>query len=80
MPLSEYDTHASLLADVIDRLGDVLSVLMAQGGGKPGQITPAPRPVTGVERARKRMADEKHDALVAEVNAAMQRWDAAHPG
>lgn len=80
MPLSEYDTHASLLADVIDRLGDVLSVLMAQNGGKPGRITPAPRPITGVERARKRMADEKHDALVAEVNAAMQRWDAAHPG
>jgi hypothetical protein len=75
LPLSEYDTHASLLADVLDRLGDVVSVLMQQNGGKPPKVPPAPRPETGVERARRRLEDKRHADLVAEVKAAQERWE-----
>lgn len=74
VPLSEYDTQTALLADVLDRLGDVIVAVVGSAGGKPPKLPPAPRPVTGVERARARRERLAHEALVDEVKAAQERW------
>lgn len=54
-------------AAIVDRLGDVISAVIAAGGGEPPAIPPYPRPVTAAERAKKRNRWRAHDALVARV-------------
>lgn len=78
--LSEFDTHAALLTDLVDRLGEAVQALYALGGNKPPRLNPAPRPVTGVERARALVAKQRHLELVDEVRAAQERWAATRPG
>lgn len=63
-----------MLTIVADRLGDVLSQLVANAGHKPPKVAPLPRPRTGVDRARARMEKQQHESLVAEAYAAMDRW------
>lgn len=75
-PLSEFGMEAALLADVVDRLGDVIAAQIAAGGNKPPKIQPTPRPVTGVERARAAVDRRHHEVLVDEVKAAQERWRA----
>lgn len=62
--LTEFSPDA---AAIIDRLGDVISAVIAAAGGSPPKIAPYPRPVTAAERARKRNRWLAHDDLVARV-------------
>ena len=74
--LQEFTPVVAVLADMRDLLQLVHSDLLASGGVKPPPFTPAPRPVTGVQRARARVERARHDELVDEVKAAQERWRA----
>lgn len=75
--LQEFTPVVAGLTDVRDLLQLVHRDLLASGGMKPPPFTPAPRPVTGVQRARARVERARHDELVDEVKAAQERWEAA---
>lgn len=72
--LADFNPEVAMLTIVADRLGDVLSQLVANAGHKPPKVAPLPRPRTGVDRARARMEKQQHESLVAEAYAAMDRW------
>lgn len=73
--LSEFDTNVALLTDIYDRLGDVIAAVVMSNGGKDPKVRPAPRPLTGLDRARKRLEDRQFAALEAEFKAAQERWE-----
>lgn len=77
--LSEFTPQVAMLADVMDRLGDVVIATIAAQGGKPPKIPPTPRPKTALDRLRAQRERERHESLVAEVRAAQERWRAAEP-
>lgn len=65
--VSEYSAEVELLSALLDRVGEVVQAVAASAGAKPRKVTPAPRPVTAMERARTRRAKAKHRDVVARV-------------
>ena len=55
------------LAATVDRLGELVRVMIAQSGKTPPKLRPYPRPVTALERVKQRQRLDKHRALVARV-------------
>lgn len=74
--LSEFSPVVAALTDALDLLQVIHGDLVALGNGKPPQFRPTPRPVTGVQRARARIEERQHLALVDEVREAQRRWAA----
>lgn len=73
-PLESWSPEVEWLAANFDRMGELIQAVVAGiPGGKPPRIRPAPRPETALDRARRRRAWTRHDALVAEVEAAQAR-------
>lgn len=70
-PWTEFSPEVQVLADIADRLGSLLSVVVQLGGGKPPRLKPYPRP--GDEKRRQaekaRFAERwaRHKALAARV-------------
>ena len=50
--------------------------MIRASGNKPPRMEPMPRPVTGVQEARERVAQRRYEALVGEVKEAQERWAA----
>lgn len=75
--LSEFTPQVAMLADIMDRLGDVVVATISAQGGKPPEIPRTPRPRTAVDRLRAQRDRERHESLVSEVRAAQERWRAA---
>lgn len=75
--LAVWSPEVEYLAGVVDRLGEVVAAVVASAGNKPPRIKPLPRPKSAFDRARERRAWRRHDALVAEVEAAQARWAVA---
>jgi hypothetical protein len=65
--LSTYDAHAELLAAVFDRLGQLISALVAVNGGQPPTLDPWPRPEFAATRVERRIRRAAHDDLVARL-------------
>ncbi|KAB2344883.1 hypothetical protein [Actinomadura rudentiformis] len=66
--LTEWTPEVRALADLIDRIGALIRVQVAQNSrGRPPEITPYPRPDTAARRAERRARREAHYALVARV-------------
>lgn len=65
--LSEYDAVVEMLSLLADRIAELIGTVAASRGIKPRKIPPAPRPVTALERLRKRRREQKHHALVARL-------------
>ena len=61
--LSEWSPEVRLLANLFDRVGDLIRV---QATGDP-KIDSYPRPITAVERARARMDLDRYRRLVERV-------------
>jgi hypothetical protein len=61
--LSTWSPEREVLAACFDRLGEVIRALVAVNGGKPPNITPYPRPVTAMQRARIAKAQERRAQL-----------------
>lgn len=65
--MSEYSPEFEMLANLYDRLGDLIQATIAAQGGKPPKVKPYPRPSTALDRVRERRRYDKHRRLVARV-------------
>ena len=65
--MSEWSPEVEAMAAVVDRLSEVVGVLVVANGGKPPRFKPYIRPVTAVERMRVRQQRERHEAFVSRL-------------
>lgn len=65
--MSQWSPEAGLLAEIVDRLAEVASAVVASAGGAPGTLKPYPRPRTAADRVQARRRRQRHDALVRRV-------------
>jgi hypothetical protein len=66
-PGSQWDVRAELLAQAVDKLDQVITVLVAANGGKPGKPNMTPRPTTKFSSVEAKRLQSRHDALVRRV-------------
>lgn len=80
--LEQFTPEVAVLHVIADRLGDLQAgqVWAATSGKKTPKVTPLPRPMTGVERARQALARHQADALMDDFKAAQRRWAEARGG
>lgn len=71
--LSEYTAEVARLDVLVDRLSELIGVVIQVAGGRAPRVRPAKRPETALSRAEKRRTDQRIGALIAEVEAAQQR-------
>jgi hypothetical protein len=65
---SEWTPERQALADIVDRLGDVVTAVLRAGGAKHVPSIPRyPRPVTAADRLRDKRRIEQHYRIVAMV-------------
>lgn len=62
-PLTTWTPEVNMLASVIDRLSTLIEIQKS----KPGQVVQYPRPQTALDKVRFRRAQQKHEAIVAQV-------------
>lgn len=65
--LSDWSPTVEMLTCIQDRLTELIQVCAMLGGAKPRKVIPAPKPVTAIDRVRKRRRITAHEALVARV-------------
>lgn len=65
--MEDWSPEREALADILDRLGNLVQAVIAAAGAKPPRVAPAPRPDTAVTRLRSQRRVERHHALVARV-------------
>lgn len=63
-PVSEWDTSTAITAAVYDRLGDLIDTVAATAGGR-SKSKHFPRPVTEVDRIKRRLRREAAEDLIA---------------
>ena len=72
-PAVEWDTHAELLASILDRQGEILAVLIDQpiAGKRRKAKPPRPtaRPESAIERAEQLLSEEHVNEIMADVEA-----------
>jgi hypothetical protein len=73
-PMSTFTPEVELLTYIGESLQAIRGTLVQLGGGKPGAVTPLPRPSTALDRAREAARMGRLSALVDEVDAAMRRY------
>ena len=71
--MSQWSPELEMLTNVYDRLGELIQVVAASHGGKPRRVPAAPRPVTALDRVRRRRARQQHLRLVAQVLPGAER-------
>lgn len=64
---SEYSVVVELLTAIFDRLADIPNAIAAANGGKPRKVPPYPRPVTAMEKVRRRRRKANHRSVVSRV-------------
>jgi hypothetical protein len=62
--LAEFSPEVQVLAEVRDLLASLIGVQIARAGKKPKKIKPYPRPVSAIERVRKRQQYATHRSVV----------------
>lgn len=71
--LSEYTAEVARLDVLVDRVSELIGVVIQVAGGKAPRVRPAKRPETAFSRAAKRRTDKRMGSLIAEVEAAQKR-------
>lgn len=80
---SDFSPEVEALADVTDRLGEVVRGLSGLASGKKGpSVKPVPRPRTAFDRVKDTISQEQHDSLTSrllppEQRAATEAWEKA---
>lgn len=83
---AEFTPEVEALADVTDRLGDVVRGISGLAGKRPRPIKPIPRPKTAFDRVEMVIDQERHMSLVARLLPPEQRaatdaaWDSMMSG
>lgn len=72
-PLSEWDTKAALLAEIVDELRVLRGVSIAAAGGKPGKMKPTSRPTTAHAAVKQRKLETSHRKVLDRVAEARRR-------
>lgn len=77
---SEFSPETEALADVTDRLGEVVRGLVGLGGKKPKPVKATPRPQTAFQRVKEAHDLARHDSVVARLTppdqrAATEEWE-----
>lgn len=75
--VSDWTPDVARLTDIYDRLAELIGAVYASNGGKPPSISPSPRPKTAVDRLKAQAQRVRHESLVAEVQAAQERYEQA---
>jgi len=65
--LSEFTPEVEVLSTLADRMVELINVNVASRGGKPRKVPPMPRPVTAVQKVKRRRAARRHEWTVARV-------------
>lgn len=63
MTMAGFDPYRSLLSALIDAVNQNTVAVIAVAGGDPPEFAPAPRPVTGLEKARLRVRHQAREAF-----------------
>lgn len=62
--LSDWTPEVSMLARIVDRLGDAINAIVLSNGGKKIKIEPVERPVSEIQKIRLTSRRSKYDRLV----------------
>lgn len=65
--MTEWSPEVAALVALIDRVEELIGVQVARAGKRPPARPPYPRPVTAMERVKKRRSAQRHRDLVARV-------------
>jgi hypothetical protein len=65
--MSEYSPVVETLSLLCDRVSELIGTVAATKGMRPRKIPPAPRPVTAIERLRKKRRQVTHRRLVSKL-------------
>lgn len=65
--LTEWSPEVQVMAEVRDLLAAAVAVLVKANGGTPRKTKPYPRPVTALQRVRRRVRHLRHNELVKRV-------------
>ncbi len=74
--MADWTPSVELLTAILNCVRELTQAVAALGGAKPGKLTPAPVPVTALERARRSRRQAVHESLVARLLPGRQ----ARPG
>jgi hypothetical protein len=65
--MATWSPEVELLTALLDRVAELIHVVAMTAGAKPGRRTPAPRPVTALDRVRQRRRETQHQRVVAKL-------------
>ncbi len=65
--VGEWSVQVEVLSDIADLLTQLIHLTAAAHGAKPGRPARMPRPVTALDRLRRRQRMERHRTLVARL-------------
>ncbi|GAA3750807.1 hypothetical protein [Micromonospora maritima] len=65
--MSDFSPEVERLTDLCDLVMEAIRTMAGLKGVKPGPPRPMPRPVTALERARRRKRERTHKSLVARM-------------
>ncbi|MDT0302897.1 hypothetical protein [Streptomonospora wellingtoniae] len=65
--LTEFGPEVRALATVVDKLSHLISIQIARAGKSPPRMDNYPRPVTALEKVRRRRRFEAHENLTARL-------------
>lgn len=65
--LSEWSGEREEIAYIGDLIGVLIDTVRGTTGNKPSGIRPRPRPMTAIEKARRRAGQREHESLAAHL-------------
>ncbi|WP_047893248.1 hypothetical protein [Micromonospora sp. RV43] len=65
--MADYSAEVERLSDLVDLTRELINATIASRGVPPRRFTPTPRPVTAVDRLRRRNREVQHRSLVARL-------------
>lgn len=71
--LASWSPEVEYIVIAIDRISEMIATLVATSGNRPPHVRPMRRPLTAIDRARRRASWQRHEALVDEVEEAQRR-------
>ncbi|MGC4886704.1 hypothetical protein [Micromonospora sp. DT227] len=65
--MADYSAEVERLSDLVDLIRELINATIAARGVPPRKFAPTPRPVTAIDRVRRRQRDVQHRSLVARL-------------
>lgn len=65
--MTEFGPQVRALAVIADKISYLANIQIARAGKPPPKLEPYPRPVTAIERVRRKRTQQRHRALVSQL-------------